>query len=333
MTAAGRRSAVCTVVFVLSWGAPALAERMTTRDALDRLEGVLEVHLEDGVLDRVDVVPALVVSTQVRFEESKGWFATEALVVLTKVFGAGALRVCEACMAPRTLVREGYLEQSAGPIGLDEVIRLDASGGGSGEAARTAIWLDEHASGVALKIVDLRTARVIWAENVDPQQREARDTEELMKVSREQERRARGDSLTQVFVDATFFPGQHVSLDWTDQWGDTNSNFTGVTISLFDPIVGLGAAYYRAFDFGHLWGVHIAPQVGAKVILSIPTTIIRAVTGEEPDEVLDPIITGVGVLRLPFGDTNYGLVVTLSTNGRFGVGLSLLNVSLLPVIL
>ncbi len=313
---------------------PAFAEREATADALDRLEGILEMRMEDGQLDRSDVVPALVVSTSVRFEESRGWFPTEALVVLTRVFGASSIRLCEACMAPRTFVREGFIEQSSGPISLDEVRRLDGPGRDAPGAAKSAIWIDEHASGVAIKIVELASARVVWAENVDPQQRENAATEELMKIARENERRARGDSLTQIFVDAAVYPSQHFSFDWTDQWGDTNANFTGVTVSLFDPVIGIGAAYYRAFDLGELWGIRIAPQVGAKLILSLPTTIIQAISGEAPDgDILDPIVTGVAVVRFPFGETNYGFLMTLSTNGRFGIGLSLLNISLLPVIL
>ena len=44
------------------------------------------------------------------------------------------------------------------------------------------------------------------------------------------------------------------------------------------------------------------------------------------------IFTGVFVVRLPFGRSNFGLVLTVSTNARVALGLSLLNVSLLPFI-
>lgn len=312
--------------------AQALAQRDTTRDALDRVSGVLLTRIEDGELDREAMIPSVLVSTRARYEASVGWFETQAIVVLQRVLGPDALRVCDACMVPRTYAGEGRLEQASGAIALEEIVRFDEGRRGAKAPARAAIWLDETAAGVTIKIVDLATARVIWAENVDPRARERFDTARAMKISREYDRRARGDGLTQVFVDAAVFPGQHFSLDWTDQWGETNANFSGVSISLFDPVLGLGAVYYRAFDLGSIGGFRIAPQVGAKVMLSLPQSIIQAISGENVDE-LDPILTAVGIFRVPFGRSNYGLLLTASTNGRFGVGLSLLNVSFLPVVL
>ena len=60
----------------------------------------------------------------------------------------------------------------------------------------------------------------------------------------------------------------------------------------------------------------------------------RAPVGPEHGggDVLDPLVTVVGVARVPFGRSNYGGVVTVSTNGQVGIGISLLNISLLPVI-
>ena len=44
------------------------------------------------------------------------------------------------------------------------------------------------------------------------------------------------------------------------------------------------------------------------------------------------LMTGVFVARVPFGRSNYGAVLTASTNGQIGVGISLMNMSLLPVL-
>ena len=40
----------------------------------------------------------------------------------------------------------------------------------------------------------------------------------------------------------------------------------------------------------------------------------------------------MGVLRVPFGRSNYGALATVSTNGAFGFGLSLMNIHFLPVL-
>ena len=121
------------------------------------------------------------------------------------------------------------------------------------------------------------------------------------------------------------YPGQHVSLDWTDQWGKTNANLSGLTVSLYDPVLGVGGCHYRRLDFQNI-------LLGGQLVFSLPTGLARGLTDEDI-ELLDPLLTAVGVARIPFGRSNYGAVITVSTNGEFGIGISLMNISLLPVIL
>lgn len=295
----------------------------TTRDALDRLEEILELRVEDGTLPPDAVLPAILVSAQPRYEESQGWFSTRAVEVIQGAFGTSGLRLCEACMAPRTHVAEGSMLYQAGPIGLDEIVRLDDLSRGTARAARSAIWIDEHRGGVAVRIVDLRTGRVLYAQNVDPDLVEFSNTERIYTLSEELERRSRGDTVTQAFVDLGFYPGQHFSLDWTEQWGRTNAQMSGITISLYDPIFGLGASHYRAVDFFDI-------LVGGKLIVSIPATLVASF-GDVGD-FIDPRFTAVGIVRVPFGRSNYGGLLSISTNGEIGLGISLMNISLLPVL-
>ncbi len=317
------KRALLLLVALLLGAGPAHADPTTTRDALDRLEEILQVRIDDGRLSVEEVMPALLVSAQPRYEPSEEWFAVRVIEVLQESFGEG-LRLCEACMAPRTWVGDGALTWQAGPIGLDEVVRLDDRSRGDAPAARSAIWVDEVPSGVAIRIVDLRTARVIFAQNIDPNLVENRRTQRNYNLSQELERRARGDSLTQSFLDLALYPGQHISLDITEQWGPTNHNLSGLTLSLVDPVVGVGASHYRCLPFGRV-------LIGGKVILSLPTAVVRSLSEDETD-VIDPLVTGVAVLRVPFGGSNYGAVLTASTNGQFGAGISLMNIRLLPVI-
>ena len=268
-------------------------------------------------------MPALLVSAQPRYEPSEEWFAVRVIEVLQASFGQG-LRLCEACMAPRAWVGEGALTWQTGPIGLDEVLRLDELHRGGSPAARSAIWVDEVPSGVAIRIVDLRSARVLFAQNVDPYLVEHRRSQRSYQLSEELERRARGDSLTQSFLDLALYPGQHISLDITEQWGPTNHNLSGLTLSLVDPVIGVGASHYRVLPVGKV-------LIGGKLLLSLPTAVVRNVS-EDETEVIDPLVTGVAVLRVPFGGSNYGAVLTASTNGQFGAGISLMNIRLLPVI-
>lgn len=279
--------------------------------------------MEDGRLRAADLQPAILVSARARDEADQSWYATRVVEVWTRSFGADGLRVCEACGAPRAAVEGGRLVYAAGPIGLDEVIRLDDLARGGAEPAKVAVWVDEHAGGVSVRVVDLRTSRVLYAQNVDPNLLEQTKTERNYALAEELERRARGDGLTQAFIDVGMYPGQHLSLDWTDQWGKTNHQFSGVTLSVYDPVIGIGASHYTCIGFLDI-------LVGAKVILSVPTALVRGL-GQETD-ILDPLLTGVAVARVPFGHSNFGGLVAVSTNGQVGLGISLMNVSLLPVI-
>lgn len=143
-------------------------------------------------------------------------------------------------------------------------------------------------------------------------------------MAAELDRRARGDSITQAFFDAALYPGQHLSLDWTEQWGATNTNLSGVSISLLDPVLGLGVAHYHSIAFMNI-------LVGFKGLASVPTALSRSLSGED-QEVIDPLFTGVFVIKIPFGRSNYGAMLTASTNGVVGLGISLMNVSVLPVL-
>jgi hypothetical protein len=308
------------------WVLPAVAyaQRETTREALTRIEETLDLKLQDGSgLPVKDLVPVIVVSVKPAFEETKAWYPTAALTTLVRVFGGAGLRSCEACMAPRVYAQDGYLEQSTGDLSTSEITRLDQIGRGTASPARAAVWLDENADGVSLKIVDLKNSRIVFAENFDPSLTEQNRTRKNVALARELDRRARGDALTHTFVDFAVFPGQHVSMDWTEQWGDSNCNLSGFTFSFFDPVAGIGAAYYR-----------IIPQalnlmVGAQVLLSFPTALVRAISHMDQN-VIDPLFTGTLVARLPIASSNFGVLLMVSTNGRFGIGVSLLNISFLP---
>jgi len=280
--------------------------------------------MEDGLLPADAVMPIVVVSATPRYEATSEWFPTRVLGVFETVFGAGGVRWCAACEQPRTYVEDGRMVYQTGVADVEEVVRLDDRTRGAGPPARAAAWVAETPMGVSVRIVELSTGRVLFAQNVDPDLSELARSNQLYTMVEERERRARGDSLTQAFVDVGMLPGQHVSLDWTDQWGSENRNLSGFTLSLFDPVLGVGVAHHRVTRLFNT-------SVGAKGFLSLPTAVVRSL-GENEGEVIDPLLTVSGVVRVPFGRSNYGGLLSVSTNGQVGFGISLLNVSFLPFI-
>lgn len=301
----------------------AFAQRETTRAALTRVEELMEMRLADSGRTAKELSPAIVVSLKPAFEETQSWYPAAALSSLTRVFGSGSLRACEGCMVPRTWVGEGRVEQSSSDLSIDEIVRLDERFRRDGPPARTAVWLDETIEGVSLRVIDLRNGRVLVADNFDPLMEERTRSYKTVSLTRELDRRVRGEAITHTFIDLTVYPGQHFSFDWVEQWGSTNRNISGLSLSLFDPVTGIGGTYVRVLPsaFNML--------IGGKILMSLPTALVSSIAGENI-EVIDPLLTGVFIVRFPIGHSNYAITFTASTNGRVGVGISLLNTSVLP---
>jgi hypothetical protein len=317
-----RRVAVLWLALYLLLPTTAMAQRETTREALSRLEETLTARQQEGALSK-ELLPIMVVSVKPSYEESRTWFPTEGLKTLVAVFGVEGLRSCEACMQPRLHVDEGRVEHNTAELSLAEIARLDEAGRGTGTPARSAVWLDETAEGVSIRLIDLRNSRILLAENFDKELKEPGRTRKTVSLAKELDRRNRGDSLAHVFADFGLFPGQHISFDWTEQWGDTNANISGVSVSIFDPVLGIGASYFRVIP----WALNL--MVGAKVLISLPTAIVASIS-PGTNQLIDPLVTGALMVRVPIASSNYGLVLFVSTNGRVGLGLSLMNISFLP---
>lgn len=306
--------------------ASAFAQRDSTRYALTRLEASLTTRItESSALPRSEVLPIIVVSAEARFEETRTWFPTQAMSTLVRVFGNSAVRFCEACMGSRVSIGEGRVETSTAALETPEIVLFDQRIRGTSEPAKVAVWLDETAKGVSLRVVDLKNSRVLWVENFD----DGKFTNDLLAKTqhalKEESRRSRGDALAHVFSDIAVLPMQHISFDWTEQWGDTNANLAGLSASILDPLLGVGGHYFRiipeAFNI----------TVGAKVLISVPTALAKAIS-PDINQVIDPLITGVLVVRWPIFSSNFALVLTVSTNAKVAVGITLLNFSLLPVL-
>lgn len=231
-------------------------------------------------------------------------------------------------MQPRVGVNEGRMEYVSTALTVTDLVQLDEATRGSAAPARTAVWLDETSTGVALRITDLRNGRIIAAENFDPMLRLADNTRRNISLAEELTRKSRGEATLHTFVDVGFFPMQHVALEWLEQWGDTNANLTGLSATIFDPVAGIGGAYYR-----------VIPQamnlmVGAKVLVSLPSALVSALSGNfgNGGGLFDPMFTAVLVVRWPIFNSNFAVVATLSTNARFTLGISLLNITFPPAL-
>lgn len=307
---------------------PAFAIVTGTAQSLDRLEETLRAALDEGGLKQADLVPMLVVSSAPHYEESRASFRPAATSTLGKVFPGGTLRVCEACMEAQTRADAGALEIRLGDAGFEEIRAADDRIRGASSPAKSAVWLDETREGVAIRILDLRTGRVLHADNLSPTLAWAARSARSFNLSQDLRRKMRGDSLTHVFFDVGIYPNQMLAFDWTEQWGRANENLTGLSFSFFNPVMGLGPTYLRVFREAMGLGL------GGKIMLSVPNALLRSISKTAPRNFLDPLLTFTGIARFPFPflDGNYGAMLFASSNGRVGLGISTFNISLLPVL-
>lgn len=325
-------------VFVVVGGvvgaSPVLAQRATTEGGLARArEAIAEAQRDGGVPGDVVV---LLVSARPAFTETKASFPAAATAVVVEAFGARQVRACDACMNPRLVQGESSLLYETGEAGLQTLLALDAGARGSAPAARLALWLDETPAGVALRIVDLADGAVLLSRHLEPgldtRQRSARH----VSVTEDIERRLRGDSLTHVHWNLGLYPGQHLGLELLDQFGPQRQDMAGLSLTLINPVAGIGGAYQRVFP--EAWNV----TVGAKVIIGIPGLVIQTLndqTGANADftNFIGGPVTAMASAQLPIFDTNYAVFAFAGLHlPRFspsvGVGISLLNVHVLPIL-
>ncbi len=319
---------LCSLTLLLATlAAPAaLAQRDATEQALERFEETLTPQVEDGTLAPQGIGPLLLVAATPAFEQTRAWFPAAALEAVTRVFGAGNVRLCEACMNPRVRSDGGSFEYNTS-LTLPEIARTDRELRGQGVPARSAVWLEETPGGIAVRIVALDNAQVLFSGNFDGRQRERVSTNRAFNATLDLGRRLRGESLTHILVDAAVFPGQHFSLDVVEQFGESNEHLAGLTFSLTDPIAGIGGAYYYVIQ--PAWNL----TLGAQAVMSVPTALVNLIddSGGVSDP-FDPLLTGVLVARMPIPSTNFGVVAMVSTNLTFAIGLTLMNISFLPVL-
>jgi hypothetical protein len=296
-----------------------------SQESLRRAEEILNLRLEQGYFKSAEVVPALVVSVAPAFEESRKSFQSSALSVLGQVFGAGSLRLCEACDVPQSFATGGKLESRVGTVSLEDLRQIDMASRGEAPPARSAIWLEETHEGVSLRILEIATGRVIYAENVTPLLVWSQRSRKNYDLTKDLERRDRGESLTHSFFDIGIYPTPHLAIDWSEQWGMGNEHLSGITLSFFTPLLGIGPHYARVIPsmFNAL--------LGGKLMLSAPTALVSAVA-QRNTTVLDPLATLIAFVRVPIAGTSLGGFFYFASTGKVGIGVSSLQTSFLPPI-
>lgn len=311
-----RLPSAIVLLFLALQSLSARAQSQNLKLSLERMEEVLRLRMEESVFTVNDVSPMIVVSVAPYFEESKASYANFAVASLQRVFPTSGIRVCTPCMTPQTTQDSRRLEMRIGAPTLEEIREIDSRYRKDAPEAKAAVWLDETKEGVTLRIVDLQTARVVYADNVNPNlvwtQRSSRNFDR----ARDIHSRLRGQSLSHKIYDFGIYPGPSFALDLVEQWGSGNEHLSGISFSLYNPTLGIGASYGRAFsEFANT-------MIGGKVHVGVVEAIGRSLTKSDTN-LLGPLITYTGFVRVPvpsFG--NYGVYAFVNSQSSFGLGIT-----------
>jgi hypothetical protein len=329
-----RTVAVVVAVLAVVAATPARAQRASTDGGLARAREALLEAQRDGAVP-TDVV-VLLVSARPAYAETRAAFPAAAAAVLVDVFGPGRVRACEACMNPRVVEGSAGVRYDTGEITLADALALDAATRGAAPAARLGAWLEETPTGVALRIVDLGDGSVLLSRHLDPALQTLQRSARQVTVTEDIRRRLRGDSLTHVHWNLGLYPGQHLSLELLDQFGPARTDLAGLSLTMVNPLLGVGGAYQRIFP--EAWNV----AVGGKVIVGIPGLVIDAFDQNLPPDpqiigLIGGPVTVMATAQLPIFDTNYAVFAFAGLHlpsflPSAGLGISLLNVHVLPIL-
>ena len=302
------------------------AQNILTLDALARLEEILTQKLETQEINLADHGPVLLIEAKPFYQDSLSSFRSAVLKSITNVFTQGSVRDCQRCEKPYVYEFQGRLIHSTGHLDFQEIRNLDQMIRGTQVAAKSAMWVQETRNGVSLNMVNLYTGQVVFAQNITPELEWTQRSRANFTRSEIYAMRARGERISHAFMDAGGMVGGHWSFDWSEQWGVSNRNLTGFTISLITPILGVGVNYGRIFP--NLWNA----SLGGKFMLSIPSLLVNNLSKGRTSEVIDPLVTFMGFARIPFTPrSNFGGFIFVTSSAKLGIGISTFSINLLPV--
>jgi hypothetical protein len=319
---------IALIIALFAWPEFAFAERQATRDALARFEESFRESLDGGTQKRDELLPAIVVEAKPAFVETEQWFPNEVLQILGRILDASGLRYCEACNAARSAIKsEGMEYATAGALSTAELLAIDESMRGGSAPAKTGWWIAETPDGISVRAISLTSGKIIYAQNFDAKLLSTKRSLKNYTIYQDRLRRQRGESLTHSFLDVGTYPNQHFAFDWLEQWGTANQHLTGLSISLFEPILGIGASY------GQIFPNQYNAILGGKLLMSLPTAFLNSISKDADNSIgIDPILTAVGIIRVPFPGGNYGVNLFVTSNAKVGIGISAFNSSFIPVL-
>ncbi|SMF71120.1 hypothetical protein [Pseudobacteriovorax antillogorgiicola] len=289
-------------------GSQALAQS-NVRRLLQDWQYRMEEHRDDGLIRDIDVAPVVLVSVMDGQDRASDALSNQTYSTASKIFGR-QLMDCQECLRPEVRPGKG-LYYRYGFISLDDVRNIYE---GKELQPRSALWVAYADGSLSYRLVSLKTGRVIYSdtiqEDLDWNSRSIRN----FTKSRMKERYGRQDAIYHHTWEMGLYPNFNLSYNFLNQWGENNDQLSGLTISVINPTLAIGAAYYKVLDLDN------APIVGAKLLVKIP----EALASESGESSSGSSLVVQAIAKHPFPGNWGGLsgMVTVDTEGTVSIGVS-----------
>ena len=302
-------------VFFISGKAQAMLEQ-TSADLMI-LEDVLEEAVSGDGSPLPDFIPMLIATPVHFYTESKTDFAPAVWSIFKKLIpNSGDLIQCSNCNMQRMhLGKQHTISIESGELSLEDL--LDLARDKRYQGVKSVAFTKETPSGVELKILRLSDGAILFQYLADGRLELNRARPKLGLI-KEYERRERGESLSYIFMDIGVYPVGLFHVSFLEQWGSLNQHISGVTLSLVNPELAIGASYRYMLPFNRKM------TASAQLFFPLASVFQRSTATQT-------LSAAIG-LQAAVSST-FGLFMGLSSTGSLSLGFSLYNPILFPFML
>ncbi len=297
---------------------PTFAIFQQTQSDLAVLSDQLQNELQKNPGLAQEWTPLLIGVPQSYWKESASDFASVTYQMLQQLFNNQELILCPECIQNRTYVsHDGKLNIINGEMSLADLAVLKTRP--NYKNAKSFLTIKESPAGVETKLIRISDGKILFMTIADST-KTLESSFKPLHLAKELERRQSGQSLNYVFIDFGFYQGNTLQFEFLEQWGDRNQHLSGLVLSLWEPVGGLGATYH-----------YLIPN-HRKLNFSLTTfiTLFSYGNSANPKNPVTLVYQAMGQWAI---SGNYALFGMANSKGTISFGITFLNPVLFPFLL
>lgn len=294
-----------------------IADENSLREAMQKLEERLSEHINDGFIKQASISPLAIVSVTSDNDQIQH-ITTSLAESLQRATGAKIL-ICDRCNIAVIESGEQTIYESDF-VDLEKVRSIYQS---ENIQPLTVAWVEWSHEILSIRMVVLNSGELIFASTIDSKVEWSSRSMRNFTDSRLRERQVRGEAIIHRHIDLGLLPlggAPHIGWSIMQQWGSSNQYLSGISISLSNPLLGIGVNWFKVFPRLN------NSLIGFKVLGSIPELLTKSLSKGSGSSGLtgDQALTVLGMIKYPlFGQPEqFYLNAYVSSGGSIGFGLS-----------